>query len=239
MLYDNVRAVLYRSQTDQSRKALSPIRSVQLWLEQIKDEGGKSMFKEPFKDAIEAHREHYLLAWCSKFRLKVADSDMMRPGLKAIRNADSEAALQEKWNDFQRRFAHAKELIAYIKTWMEPERIYCEVEISYHGDPADEKFQEKSKGATTGNDNGYLPLESMLSDRLKLMLQKHRTEKEEAEKLAKAKVKEARQKREWEETQAQFDADLETLFDLAKKQKKKCTLLYFKGTAALLHTTAL
>ncbi|KAI7821858.1 hypothetical protein BC939DRAFT_454699 [Gamsiella multidivaricata] len=48
---------------------------------------------------------------------------MMRPGLKAIRNADSEAALQEKWNDFQRRFAHAKELIAYIKTWMEPERL--------------------------------------------------------------------------------------------------------------------
>jgi hypothetical protein len=100
-------------------------------------------------------------------------------------------------------------------------RIYCEVEISYHGEPADENFQEKTVGATTGNNNGFLPLESMLSDRLKLMLQKHRVEKEEAERLAKAKVKGARQKQEWEETQAPFDADLETLFDLAKKQKKK------------------
>lgn len=118
-------------------------------------------------------------------------------------------------------------------------RIYCEVKIRNHGEPADEKIHEKSEEAITGNDNDYLPLESMLSGRLKLMLQKHRAENEEAERLAKVKVKEARQKREWEETQAQFDADLETLFNHAKKQKKKCTVLYFKETAALLHTTVL
>ncbi|KAF9348185.1 hypothetical protein BGX26_000381 [Mortierella sp. AD094] len=223
----------------------------------------------------------------------VADSDMMRPGLKAIRNADSEAVLQEKWNDLQRRFAHAKELIAYIKSWMEPERLakwalYQREHIKTNN--LVESWHKTFKRQYLGHkrdlrtddlifllqgtmdidyrtsyyriSRGLQPLTlsdaalarrakamalpfvdakdmvSKPSERLKLMLQKHRAEKEEAERLAKAKVKEARQKREWEETQAQFNADLKTLFDLSKKQKK-CTLLYFKETAVLLHTTVL
>jgi len=47
----------------------------------------------------------------------------MRPGLKAIRIADSEAILQEAWREFQESFPSAKKLIAYIKTWMQPDRL--------------------------------------------------------------------------------------------------------------------
>jgi hypothetical protein len=119
-------------------------------------------------------------------------------------------------------------------------RIYYEIEASYNGDPslADEKHQEQSEEATGSNNNSYVSLESMLSHRLKLMLQRHRAEKEEGEKLAKAQDKEIREEREWEETQTQLDVDLGTLFDLVKKPKK-CTLLYFKETAALMHTAVL
>lgn len=43
--------------------------------------------------------------------------------MKAIRKADSEAALQEAWRKFQASFRHAKKLIAYIRTWMEPTKL--------------------------------------------------------------------------------------------------------------------
>lgn len=47
----------------------------------------------------------------------------MRPALKAIRKADSEATLQEAWRKFQVSFRQAKKLIAYIKNWMEPTKL--------------------------------------------------------------------------------------------------------------------
>lgn len=47
----------------------------------------------------------------------------MRPTLKAIRNADSEATLQEAWRRFQASFPQAQRLIAYIGTWMEPNKL--------------------------------------------------------------------------------------------------------------------
>lgn len=67
MLYDDVWTVVYCNQTKQSWKALNQTYSVKLWLDQIKDEGSKSMFK----DEVVQDKEHYLFAWCMKFQLKV------------------------------------------------------------------------------------------------------------------------------------------------------------------------
>ncbi|KAK3805237.1 MAG: hypothetical protein JOS17DRAFT_768795 [Linnemannia elongata] len=245
MLYDDVRTVVYRNRTQLSRKAVSPSYSVKLWLDQIKDEGGKSMFK----DEAAQSKDHYLFAWCTRFQLKIMkdnttivcmdsthktvkslkpspendkvytsaylftilvrdrksqtgipiafmvcnsessyiitewltwlktecglqaskfmvdcsvaesealkrafplpsmeiyfcsfhvgqawerklrelhdmeESSRMRPALKAIRKADSEATLQEAWRKFQVSFRQAKKLIAYIKNWMEPTKL--------------------------------------------------------------------------------------------------------------------
>lgn len=245
MLYDDVRTVVYRNRTQISRKAISPSYSVKLWLDQIKDEGGKSMYK----DEAAQDNDRYLFAWCTRFQLKimkdnttivrmdsthktvkslkpspeddkifnsaylftilvrdrksqtgipiafmvcnsessyiltewltwlktdcglqasklmvdcsvaetealkrafplppmeiyycafhvgqawerkmrelhnVEDSNRMRPALRAIRKADSEATLQKAWRKFQVSFRDAKKLIAYIKTWMEPTKL--------------------------------------------------------------------------------------------------------------------
>lgn len=67
MLYDDVRTVVYRNRTQLSRKAVIPSYSVKLWLDQIKDEGDKSTFK----DEAAQDKDHYLLAWCTRFQLKV------------------------------------------------------------------------------------------------------------------------------------------------------------------------
>jgi len=74
MLYDDVRTVVYRNRIKQSRKALNKTYSVKLWLDQIKDEGGKSMFKEE----VVKDKELYLFAWCTKFQLKVCRSPVCR-----------------------------------------------------------------------------------------------------------------------------------------------------------------
>lgn len=48
----------------------------------------------------------------------------MRGPLKAIRNANTEAELQERWRNFQVSFQDAHKLILYIKRqWMEPDKV--------------------------------------------------------------------------------------------------------------------
>lgn len=68
MLYDDVRKVVYRQRMQRSRKSAHPTLSVQLWIEQIQEEGGKGMFEDQVAD----NPNHYLFAWCTKFQLKAS-----------------------------------------------------------------------------------------------------------------------------------------------------------------------
>jgi len=68
MLYDDVRTVAYRQKIKSSRKSLNPSLSVKLWLDQIEQEGGKSMFIEQ----VPEFSDHFVFAWSTKFQLKVS-----------------------------------------------------------------------------------------------------------------------------------------------------------------------
>lgn len=67
MLYDDVRTVAYRQRTKVSRKSLDPTLSVKLWLDQIEQEGGKSLFIDQVPD----FPDHFVFAWSTKFQLRV------------------------------------------------------------------------------------------------------------------------------------------------------------------------
>jgi hypothetical protein len=69
MVYDDVRKAIYRRKTKESRKALLPTLSVQLWIEQIVEKGGQGMFV----DSVVGDNDLYVFAWCTKFQLKVND----------------------------------------------------------------------------------------------------------------------------------------------------------------------
>ncbi|GJJ78543.1 hypothetical protein EMPS_10902 [Entomortierella parvispora] len=71
MLYDDVRAAVYRQKTLESRKSAYPTLSVKLWLEQIGLQGGKGKFM----DAIEGDATKFMCAWSTKFQLKVMEAN--------------------------------------------------------------------------------------------------------------------------------------------------------------------
>ncbi|KAF9079089.1 hypothetical protein BGX23_005099, partial [Mortierella sp. AD031] len=69
---------------------------------------------------------HVGQAWERKLRElhNVEDSRAMRGLLKAIRNANTEAELQERWRNFQVSFPNVSKLILYIeKQWMAPDKL--------------------------------------------------------------------------------------------------------------------
>ncbi|KAF9920589.1 hypothetical protein FBU30_009555 [Linnemannia zychae] len=124
MLYDDVRAAAYCQKIRVSRKVLDRTCNVRLWLDQIENEGGKTLLI----DEVPEFPDHYKFAWSTKFQLKimennkytvcmnstymVEDSRAMRGPLKVFRNANNEMELSEKWKIFQLNFPSATKLIS-------------------------------------------------------------------------------------------------------------------------------
>jgi len=109
-------------------------------------------------------------------------------------------------------------------------RIYNEIEISYEGEPS--VLEE----TITSDNKVDVSLEKTLSPQLLLLLQKHRAEKKEAERLA----KEAENARAFEEGEAQLRALMEKIdATLRATKKRKCSYQYLQETVAVLHNSYL
>ncbi|KAI8349830.1 hypothetical protein B0O80DRAFT_428851 [Mortierella sp. GBAus27b] len=133
--YDNVRGAMYRKRTTNSQKASNIVTSVERWIKQIQNNGGKGLFQTN----ISGDPKSFLVAWCTgfqlrgrnvqsgipdmQFRVNLKGHDKMRPLLKAMRTASSEEQLNSLWSHFKAQFPRAKKFITFIeKSWMTSEK---------------------------------------------------------------------------------------------------------------------
>ena len=109
-------------------------------------------------------------------------------------------------------------------------RIYNDIEISYEGEPS------LSKESTADENQLNVSLETILSPQLLVLLQRQRTEKREADLLAKA-AENARAFRDGEE---QLMALFKKIYEvLSATKKRKRSFQYLQETIASLHSTYL
>ncbi|KAF9344663.1 hypothetical protein BGX26_004058 [Mortierella sp. AD094] len=120
MLYDGVRAAVYRQKKQESRKSAHPVLSVKLWIEQIESQGGKGISM----DSVAGDSTKFMCAWSTKFQLMVEDSNKMRYPMNAIRKADSDDSRREAMHNFRAQFLpNAETLINYLDKWMQPHKL--------------------------------------------------------------------------------------------------------------------
>jgi len=66
--YQHFRKAIYRQETSECRKAEEMVKSVRLWMEQIEQEGGKTLFMEQIEDS---RPDSFIIAWSTPFQLEV------------------------------------------------------------------------------------------------------------------------------------------------------------------------
>ncbi|KAI8362450.1 hypothetical protein B0O80DRAFT_100408 [Mortierella sp. GBAus27b] len=71
--YDNVRGAMYRKRTTNSQKASNIVTSVERWIKQIQDNGGKGLFQTN----ISGDPKSFLVAWCTGFQLRVMEQNRL------------------------------------------------------------------------------------------------------------------------------------------------------------------
>jgi hypothetical protein len=66
--YEHFRKAVYRKEAVQYRKSNDVIKSVQLWVAQIEQEGGKAIFEDPIQGS---NTGNYIIAWSSSLQRQV------------------------------------------------------------------------------------------------------------------------------------------------------------------------
>jgi len=66
---NDARAALYRRRIREWQKDKDPVKSIELWLQAIREKGGRTLFERNRRQQVDGS---FLVAWCTSFQLEVS-----------------------------------------------------------------------------------------------------------------------------------------------------------------------